>query len=167
MENWVDIKGFEGLYQVSSTGKIKSLARTVSHRGFDSKRQERLLTVRKDGGGYHQYRLYKDGTSFYPKAHRLVGEHFIPNYNNLPQINHKDEDKDNNSVSNLEWCTAQQNVEHSVAKHYLLLSPTGEKVRVYNLRSFCKQHNLAEGNLHKTISKERKHHKGWVLLQKL
>lgn len=167
MEIWVDINGFEELYQVSDAGRVKSLARTVSHRGFNSKRQEKILAIRRDGKGYHQYRLYKDGVSHYPKVHRLVGEHFLLNVNNLPQINHKDRDKENNSVRNLEWCTAQQNTEHSNAKHYLLLSPTGEKVEVYNLRSFCKQHNLVVGNLHKTISKERKHNKGWVLLQKL
>lgn len=165
MEIWKDVSGYEGLYQVSNKGRVRSLDHTTTHRGFDHKKRGKILSVRKDGKGYHQYRLYKNGKSWYPKAHRLVAEHFIDNPNNFPQINHIDEDKDNNSVNNLEWCTGTYNMQQFFAKRYQLRSPEGQLITINNLSEFCRDYGLTAPNLHKTLKGTRQHHKGWVLCQ--
>jgi hypothetical protein len=167
MTTWKDIKGFEGLYQVSDEGQVRSVDHRTWHRGFMMNKRGKILSVRKDGKGYHQYRLYKYGVSYYPKAHRLVAEHFLENPKNLPQVNHINKDKDDNFAMNLEWCTGQYNIAHSFAKMYVLLSPEGRKHAVKNLRQFCLEYELNQANLHKVFNGERSHSKGWKLIQKL
>ena len=108
-EIWKDIKGFEGLYQVSNLGNIKSLDRYMcrSHNeGLTIKGKIRIPQLVK---GYYQIVLCKDGINFQYKVHRLVAEAFILNPNNYPCINHKDENPVNNKVENLEWCTHKYN----------------------------------------------------------
>ena len=101
-EEWRDIKGYEGLYQVSNLGRVKSL-------NYKNTGKEEILSniPRKDG--YSIAGLSKNSKSKPFYVHRLVALHFIPNPNNLPQVNHKDENKENNKVSNLEWCTQSYN----------------------------------------------------------
>lgn len=96
-EIWKPIKGYEGLYEVSSLGNVKSLRRNV------------FLKPGRKESGYLIVSLYKhnSGKNFY--VHRLVAEAFIPNPDNLPIINHKDEVKTNNCVDNLEWCDYKYN----------------------------------------------------------
>ena len=96
-----DIKGYEGLYQITDDGKVYSLLR------------KRFIYISKDRYGYAQCILYKDAKHKTKKVHRLVAEHFIPNPDNKPQINHIDGVRDNNSVNNLEWCTNSENQLHS------------------------------------------------------
>lgn len=110
-EIWKDIKGYEGYYQVSNTGKIKSLKRKV-YAGRERMRwqYERILSENKtNGNGYKIVTLNKDGKGQNKYVHRLVAETFLKNKNNYKYINHKDENKSNNSVDNLEFCTAQYN----------------------------------------------------------
>ena len=113
METWKDIKGYEGMYQVSSMGKVKSLDR-LDNKG--RKTHGKVLAIKHDGGGYCQVALSKDGSQKYCKIHRLVALHFIPNTENKPQINHKDENKDNNAVDNLEWVTSKENANYGTRK---------------------------------------------------
>lgn len=118
-EIWKDIKGYEGLYQVSSFGRIKSLERYITFinrwGGTNKvKLQEKILKHHFNNRGYCTLTLYKNGKSYHKLVHRLVGETFIPNINNLPEINHKDENKLNNSVSNLMWCTRQYNNNYGI-----------------------------------------------------
>lgn len=101
MEEWRDIKGYEGLYQVSSWGRVKSL--NYNHTG-----KERIL-LQWYNKGYNRIGLVKNGILKMYSVHRLVAEAFIPNPNNLPFVNHKDENKQNNIVSNLEWCNIAYN----------------------------------------------------------
>lgn len=102
-EQWVDINCYEGLYRVSSYGRVKSLKRPWVVR-------DTILKLSWDKDGYLQVHLYKNNIPSTQKVHRLVAEAFIPNPNNLPQINHKKEfEKDNNHISNLEWCTQEYN----------------------------------------------------------
>ena len=114
-EIWKDIKGYEGLYQVSNFGRVKSLPRTIisqNHFNFFQKTiKEKILSAPKSAG-YPIVTLYKNGVSKIYKVHRLVTETFIPNPNNLSQVNHKDEDKTNNCVENLEWCDSKYNVNY-------------------------------------------------------
>ena len=113
MENevWKDIPDYEGLYQVSNLGRIKSLKRKV-HAGRNRIRwqYERILSNNKtNGNGYKVVSLNKNSRGKNKYIHRLVAESFIPNPNNYKYINHKDENKANNKVDNLEWCTAEYN----------------------------------------------------------
>lgn len=108
MEIWKDISGFEGVYKVSNKGNIKSLSR-IDARGRLLK--NKLLKLGKSKGGYYQVVLCNGFKKKY-KVHRLVAMAFIPNPNNLPQINHKNEVKTDNRVENLEWCTPQYNVNY-------------------------------------------------------
>ena len=105
IEEWRDIEGYEGLYMVSSLGRVKSI-------GYD---KERILKPGKIGYGYLQVCLFKDGKRKRYLVHRLVANAFIPNTENLPEVNHKDEDKTNNRVSNLEWMTSKDNTRYSQA----------------------------------------------------
>lgn len=113
MENevWKDIPNYEGLYQVSNLGRIKSLKRKVyAGRNRIRWQYERILSNNKtNGNGYKIVSLNKNGESKNKYIHRLVAEAFIPNPNNYKYINHKDENKANNKINNLEWCTAEYN----------------------------------------------------------
>ena len=105
-EIWEDIEGYEGLYRVSNLGRVKSLKRNTA--------KERIMCNRKDKYGYLYVGLCKNGNIKYHKIHRLVAKAFIPNPNNLPQVNHIDGKKENNTVKNLEWCDASYNQIHAV-----------------------------------------------------
>ena len=103
-EIWRDIEGFEGLYQVSNFGRIKRVT------------TGKILKGDKNNDGYLRVKLYKNNTKSNKSIHRLVAEAFIPNPENKPQVNHINEDKTNNSLDNsldnLEWMTAKENINH-------------------------------------------------------
>lgn len=111
MEQWKDIVGFEGIYQISSLGRIKSLP------GKDkSVRREKILK-QKNKKGYFEVILWKNSKYSSFRVHRLVATHFINNHDNKPEVNHIDGDRGNNRVENLQWCTSKENSYHS--KHIL------------------------------------------------
>ena len=109
--DWVDVKGYEGLYKVSSNGLVFSLARKVSSGRSYGVREigGTLLKQRVDKDGYLCVSLCKNGKRRTHKVHRLVAKNFLNNPNNYNIVNHKDECKTNNSVGNLEWCTVDYN----------------------------------------------------------
>lgn len=120
MERWRDVEGYEGLYQVSNKGRVRSLDREVTKKGdkhrsykpFKSKLGGRIL---KYGvGKYRTVFLSKKGKVTTHQVHVLVAKTFIPNPHNLPEVNHKDTNKKNNRVNNLEWCTGFDNIDHAV-----------------------------------------------------
>lgn len=115
-EIWKDIEGYTGLYQVSNYGNVKSLSKFVfvSNPKFTGYRhtKEKILKPGKNGLGYQLVVLRKDNKNYQMYVHRLVAQAFIPNPDNLPEVNHKDENKCNNSVDNLEWCTHIYNSNH-------------------------------------------------------
>lgn len=106
-EVWKFIKGYEGKYEVSNLGKVRSL--DYSHTGLS---KELKLNVNQKG--YEYVVLCINGKTKYKLVHRLVLDAFLPNYFNKPQVNHIDGNKRNNKVENLEWCTAKENVHHAV-----------------------------------------------------
>ena len=119
MEEWKDINAFEGMYMVSSLGRVKSIPRWITtYNGGIYLRSELLIAGWKTGN-YVVATLTKDEAETNIPVHRLVGIAFIENPENKPFINHKDGKKDNNVVPNLEWCTQQENVIHArdVLKH--------------------------------------------------
>lgn len=107
MENevWKPIKDYEGIYEVSSCGQVRRLHKDKRSSPF---KILKLDTLR----GYKKVHLYKNGSGKPFQVHRLVAEAFIPNPDNLPQVNHIDEDPSNNCVENLEWCDPKYNVNY-------------------------------------------------------
>ena len=110
-EVWKDISGFEGIYQVSNLGRVRSLDRKVwnnKRKSFYSRKGKVLKPIAT--GGYHCVILRKSGEYTHKRVHRLVADAFIPNPKELEYVNHKDENKRNNSLENLEWCTPKYNI---------------------------------------------------------
>ena len=117
-EIWKDIRNYEGLYQASSYGRIRSLdgyfeqshpSGTIYHR----LRKGKILKLSKDANGYLHIILHKNGTKKIFRVHQLIAQTFIQNTQNKPQINHIDGNKENNSVDNLEYCTLSENHLHA------------------------------------------------------
>lgn len=107
MEIWKSLKNYEGLYEISNLGRIMSL----------SKRGSAIKKIRKTGldvsTGYLNVMLRKDNKPLTKRVHRLVAEHFVPNPENKPIVNHKDGNKRNANADNLKWCTYSENTKHS------------------------------------------------------
>lgn len=122
-EVWKDIDGYEGIYQVSNKGNIKTLEHKSECKSyisdnkivpsFSKKVLENITKGYLTKNGYRQIRLCKDGTKTKFYIHRLVAKAFIDNPNNYEFVNHKDENKENNCVENLEWCTKSYNCLYS------------------------------------------------------
>lgn len=110
-EIWKDIVGYEGLYQVSNLGRVKSLPKMVGFRP----QSEKLTAIFIDKHGYYKTNLYKNNIHKQVYVHILVAQAFVPNVCNKPQVNHIDGDKSHNFDTNLEWCTAKENVVHAYA----------------------------------------------------
>ena len=117
MEEWRDVAGYNGKYQVSNLGNVRSIDRTfVNACGVRVTRKGFPLKPMLNQGGYLKVTMHKRGKVNTEVVHRLVAEAFIPNNKHLPQVNHKDGDKSNNAVSNLEWCTSLENMHHAAQK---------------------------------------------------
>lgn len=110
MEIWKPVVGYEGLYEVSNLGNVKSL-------NWANTKTEKNLYLKKQNKGYLQVELVKNGNKKMITVHRLVAMAFVPNPDGFPQVNHKDEDKKNNRAENLEWCNQKYNVSYSLNLH--------------------------------------------------
>ena len=113
-EEWKDIPGFEGRYQVSSLGRVKSINRKVNKWNGVKTVPEKILTQRIDRKGYYRIELRdNNGKKHSLQVHRLVAITFIPNPDKKAQVNHISGNKQDNAVSNLEWVSCQENIVHS------------------------------------------------------
>jgi len=109
-EVWKDIDGYEGFYEISNYGRVKSLPKWMG--SYFSK--EKILTPKIDKNNYEYYGLVKPTEKRkYLRTNRMVAKAFIENHNNLPQVNHKDGNKRNNYYENLEWSTPKENIDHA------------------------------------------------------
>lgn len=138
-EIWKDVPGYEGLYEVSNWGNVRSL----NYRG---KKGVHILSPGTDKKGYKRVILFKDdkGTTF--QVHRLVASTFLVNPNNLPQVNHKDKNPGNNIVENLEWCSLKYNIDHKlgrIGRVEAYMKENNIKKKVYNAEYYRRKKSLS------------------------
>jgi len=126
IEEWKDVQGYEGSYQISDYGKVKSLQRKVNTRNVGGRiSKEKILKSSLNAYGYPLVVLCCNNIRTTTLVHRLVAKAFINNLNNCPQVNHKDGNKQNNKLENLEWVTQSENEKHAYRTG--LKSKRGEK----------------------------------------
>ena len=130
-------------------------------------RKLRKMKQCRDNDGYKIINLCNNGKKKIHKVHRLVAETYIPNTDNLPEVNHIDEVKSNNNVANLEWSTRAYNTRYSLARSYIVENvSTGDRQTVFNLRAFCRDTGLFSSGLYKTL-RGQLHHKGYKLIERI
>lgn len=158
-EIWVDVPNYEGLYQVSNLGNVKSLFRRNKNRV----NQEKLMKFKLNSSGYYQVWLCKNNYDKGFFVHRLVALAFIPNENNLSEVNHIDAIKTNNVVSNLEWCSHTDNMKHANKLGLISTKEMTESKRKYTKIDLDKVLELRAANKsHIQISKDTGIHKSTV-----
>lgn len=168
-EIWKDIKGFEGQYQISTFGNVRSVY----------KKSTKILVVFKTEKGYLRAKLHSKNKKHYVKVHRLVAQAFIPNPDNKPQINHKDGNKLNNHIDNLEWVTDLENKQHASLylpqankrggkKPIALLVDGKEAKRFGSISQAAKEMNLSTHHIYYQLLinkvKPKERHLKWVYL---
>ena len=167
-ETWRPVKGYEGYYEVSDLARVRSLDHTSNTIKGLRHLRGKILSQRSAGNDYKMVELIIDGVHCSKLVHRLVAEAFIPNPDNLPCINHKDEDKTNNLPSNLEWCDHVYNNNYGTAKQRMALTKStpieqltldGEHVAFYNSSMDAERKSngkFAAGNIRTVIIGKRK-----------
>ena len=163
-EIWKDIKDYEGLYQVSNLGRVKRIT------------TGRVLKPLKHANGYLMVKLSKNSIVYTKTVHRLVAEAFIPNPEHKPEINHIDENKTNNNVSNLEWMTRKENINHGTRTERMSKTQsipiiatnikTGESKEFYGARECARQLGLTHGNIASVLKGRYKQTGGYTLKYK-
>lgn len=170
-EIWKDIKDFEGLYQISSLGRVKSLERiTIDYMHTNGvHKKERILAPKICAAGYKVVCLSKKHKNYHKLVHRMVAQAFVPNPENLPVVNHKDENKQNNIIQNLEWCSHKYNLCYNNL-HIRRIKKTkrtntvryGKKITIIktgesfgSIREMCRQKNLDRRTVLKSLSKNK------------
>ena len=159
-EEWKNVKGYENKYQVSNFGRVRN---KVTHR---------LLKHGLNKNGYHRVNLYNESGMKSKFVHRLVAQAFIPNPDNKPQVNHIDEDKTNNIVSNLEWMTAKENNNYGTRTERVskiqsipIIATnlkTGKSQEFYGTNECARQLSLDSGNICKVLKGRRTQFKGYT-----
>lgn len=135
-EVWKEISGYEGLYMISSFGRVKSLEREVIRKNGTKQRiKDKIFNICLDNNGYCFVKLSKDNTRKHFKVHRLVGLAFIENPENKPEIDHIDRDKKNNHILNLRWTTKSENCFNRPSslnkkKYWIIHAKTIERFRI-------------------------------------
>lgn len=179
-EIWKDIEGFEELYQISTYGRVKSLGRYIERvrcgKLGTAWVSERIIMPARCTGGYTKVTLCKEGVHIQKMVHRLVAEAFLPNLNNLPQVNHKDKDKTNNHINNLEWCTDLYNKHYGTARQRQANSLKGKLINSKNpnahsvicdgviypsIKECAEYYGVKPSTLYDVLSRTTRTHKKW------
>lgn len=157
MEVWKDIKGYEGLYQVSNWGRVKRVGKYILAQGYVH--------------GYLKVVLSKDNKCKNFRVHRLVADAFIPNPDNLPYINHINEFKDDNRVCNLEWCDAMYNSNYGSSKNKIAdklskkvsqFTIDGDFIKEWSSAAECGRNGYCKQSVNDCCQGKRKTHKGYI-----
>ncbi len=148
-EIWKPVKDYEGLYEVSNKGRIRSLQRTVlrSDGGIITVR-EKILHLHCNGDGYLQCKLCRNGHYKTVRVHALVAQAFVPNPKHLSEVNHIDTNRTNNYSENLEWASHVDNVRHSANMgHYKHFGPDNPNYHGTKLKEYFEKHPEAKATL--------------------
>ena len=171
IEEWRDVVGYEGLYEVSNIGRVKSL---IDNHG---KPREKNLKQYLNHKGYLIVKLYKECDRKTCKVHRLVANAFIPNPSNLKCVNHKDENKTNNCVDNLEWCDNKYNINYGTciqrrveklinrqdqSKQVYQYDKDGNLIKIWESANECKRNGFKQSAVSACCLGKRKSHKGYI-----
>ena len=172
MEVWKSVPGYEGFYEVSSLGMVRSLPHPIRKRRGNfivtEMYEGKILKQYANHKGYLMVRMYKNGLSHDFPVHHLVLLSFVPNPENLPQVNHKDEDKKNNRVENLEWCTNDYNRVYGSGrlrstKPIFQFSRTMELIRKYESTiSASRETGITASNINACLKNRRPTAGGFV-----
>ena len=154
-EVWKDVEGYEGFYWVSNLGRVKS--------------QRKILKPQWEQSGYTHVVLSKEGSKSTKRIHRLVAIAFLQNHNNLAEVNHKDGDKQNNVVTNLEWVSRMENQLHCLQNLkscykgdiYVIDPQTGLVVEVLKGRANMIEKGYNPGKVYNVVNGKQKTHKGF------
>lgn len=179
-EKWVSINEYNGHYEISNHGRVKSTERIVCRKGkirkiHSIKMPNKILKTRKDKYGYERISLHLNNIMKTFHIHKLVAIHFIQNPKNKPEVNHIDGNKLNNCVDNLEWVTGKENIQHAHLNN--LIKYTGipvmqidkdnKVVRVWNSgNEAARMLKIDQGAICRCCNKKNNHYKGykWVRL---
>lgn len=165
-EIWKPIKNYEGKYEVSNLGRVKSLQRWSGKKFYDREKILSLYTNKKNG--YVYVMLAKENKEKNIRVHRLVAEAFIDNVNNLPIVNHKDGNRANNNVNNLEWCDYRYNAidgfkrkgiydnDKDIIEKYLKTKNTEEVANIYGCSKETIRQVLIRNNIKRFKNSGRK-----------
>ena len=180
-EEWRPIKNYEGLYEVSNLGRIKSLNKIIiDSKGREHKFKEKIMNLQYDRYGYLYVSLNKSGKKKF-KVHRLVAEAFIPNPDNKGYVDHINTVKDDNRVENLRWVTSKENMNNELtkdkfkgvnnhmygkkslySKKIIQLTLNGDFIKEWNSIKETKKYGYIPNNISDCCNKKRKTHKGYI-----
>lgn len=171
-EIWIDVDGYEGRYQISNLGNVRSTYRYYRN---SIKFENKQVTATKDASGYLQILVVKpSGETSSEKIHRLIAKAFIPNPKNYPCINHKDEDKTNNKISNLEWCTVDYNNSYgtrneriketmtSLKGRAIIATKNGKSLTFKSIRSASRNLGISSGHITDALNGKHSQARGYV-----
>lgn len=169
-ETWKPVKGYEGLYEVSDLGNVKSLARVVKAKGSGTRTiKDRLLKPQRHQNGYLFVTLSKDGVTWHASIHRLVAFHFVNCEGDMSQlqVNHINAKKDDNRAENLEWCTPQGNIRHAILLGNKKPAPGKRIMRsdgavFESINAAARAIGTPHSNIQFNLRGERKHVKGYT-----
>lgn len=155
-ESWLPVIGYEENYEVSSLGRVRRI------------KSGKIIKAFPNWSGYLRTGLYKDKhTRVNETIHRLVAKSFLPNPDNLPQVNHMDRDKSNNSIDNLEWCTQSHNISHAMSTPFKVISPEDKIYEITNNLKFEREYGLCNASLSKLRLGKLKTYHGWRVYNEL
>lgn len=176
MENkeiWKPVKGYEGYYEVSNLGNVRSVDRVVVYsNGAKHSYKGTILSTRPNSAGYTTVRLSINQDRVNHFVHRLVAEAFLPNPNNYPQVNHKDENPKNNALENLEWCSATYNINYgnrnkSTRRPIVRLSLEGDYIDSYDgIRQAARELGLSNSGISGALTGTYYTHLGYCWVYK-